>query len=64
MKMKEVKDEMICALVTDESEIRAKVSKSMVKMVTLLLLQPGVYGLPEGETEENYTIEEYEGQNL
>ena len=62
-KMKEVKDEMICALVTDESEIRAKVSKSMVKMVTLLLLQPGVYGLPEGETEENYTIEEYEGQN-
>ena len=62
-KMKEVKNEMICALVNDENETKIKVSKPMVKMVTLLLLQPGVYGLPEGETEENYTIEEYEGQN-
>lgn len=41
-KMKQVENEIVCALVNDENETRTKVSMSMVKMVTLLLLQPGV----------------------
>ena len=38
-KMKEVKNEMICSLVNEESETKVRISKSMVKMVALLLLQ-------------------------
>ena len=54
-KMKEVKKEMVCALVEEKSETKTKISKSMVKAVTLLLLQPGAYGQQENESDENLT---------
>ena len=62
LKMKEVKNEMISALVEEKSETKVKISKSMVKMVTLLLLNPGAYGQPEDGSEENFTADENDGQ--
>ena len=62
LKMKEVRSEMISALVEEKNETKVKVSKSMVKMVTLLLLNPGAYGQQENESEENFTTDESKSQ--
>ena len=62
LKMKEVRSEMISALVEEKNETKVKVSKSMVKMVTLLLLNPGAYGQQENESEENFTTGESKSQ--
>ena len=62
-KMKEVKKEMVCALVEEKSETKTKISKSMVKAVTLLLLQPGAYGQPDNESDENLTTSSDNSRN-
>ena len=50
-RMKVVKKEMVRSLVADEHDYKIKIPTNMVRAVTLLLLQPGVLGLHDG----NYT---------
>ena len=64
LKKKEVRSEMISALVEEKSETKVKVSKSMVKMVILLLLNPGAYGQQENGCEENFTVDENKSQTF
>ena len=62
--MKEVKNEMICAISVENNETKVKISKPMVKMVTLLLpfrfcnLEYMDYQVPDNESDGNFTIEE------
>lgn len=46
------------------NETKVKISKSMVKMVTLLLLQPRVYGVHENGSNESYNPEELDNQKV
>ena len=55
--MKEVKSEMVRSIVEGNNTTQVKISKSMVKMVTLLLLQPRVYGQHAEESNESYHSE-------
>ena len=63
-KMKEVKNEMVRSTVEENSETKVKISKSMVKMVTLLLLQPRVYRVHEDGSNESYNLEEFDNQKV
>ena len=47
-RMKAVKNEMIKRLVNEQNEYKLKVPTNMVRAVTLLVLQPGVLGLQDG----------------
>ena len=60
--MKQVKREMVNAVMEGTSNLTSKIPTSMVKMVTLLLLNPGAYGQPEDGSEENFTADENDGQ--
>ena len=63
--MRREKEELgLSALVEEKSETKVKISKSMVKMVTLLLLNPGAYGQQENENEENFTADENKSQTF
>ena len=50
---RKVKNEMIKNLVNEQNDHKIKIPTNMVRAVTLLLLQPGVLGLPDG----NYTMD-------
>ena len=55
--MKEVKNEMVRSIVEENSVTSWKISKSMVKMVTLFLLQPRAYGQFAEESNDSYQSE-------
>ena len=49
---------MVRSVVEENSTTSVKISKSMVKMVTLFLMQPRVYGQYAEENNESYQGEE------
>ena len=53
-RMKEVRKEMVEMLVQETSNMSSKVPNGMVKLVTLLLLQPGAFGSGD---DHNYNLE-------